>query len=725
MLPRIQLLRIYCMLVVYLNLHGEQYVGSVTEFVGTVKNLSVIALQDEKYLTSDNAYNFVKLNISWLPPDSGRQPSSYSVIVTDAQTGEGASTSECPEGSIFYISNNDKQRYVLLPENNMFIDMPDLHVRPNCSYKVQVIANPRTKSLVNPPEILYTVPECIGRKCSCVNAKIMLPIPTINITRKEKEMISINWSVSSNSNASNVHYYIISVGVPLLTSRKGLPVYNITKIGHVPAGKTNFSWNMKSHDRYTEVTDGYKVMVNAVNNHGCFGTEGIFILHSTSPEDTAETIGHNARWFIIIGALGVCCILFGTFSFILYHNSNNFRTTFYNNSRAHRIPKCKSLWVEAILQRHNILYFQPKSEEECKQDAKKLQVPFKSVKLVRELGSGHFGKVYLGRVDDANDTLVAVKMSHDSEVRREFLEEIEMMQKAGTHPHLVSLVGYCIEPDKPTCILLEYMQGGDLLTFLQLEKKNQTSKIVCKDGNTVRYLWKRNISETLYMNINFIASSKESNYKSKQLVPKYMNIGNEEERDTSNTDENCIHKMERHQFLKFAIEIATGMEYLESKEIVHRDLAARNILVSADLTLKISDFGLSRSGIYVIKSSKGKTHHLPVRWMSPEALRDRSFSSKSDVWSFGVVMWEIGTLGSFPYSDVQDDRLLRYVVCENGRLEQPESVPSEIYGIMRSCWATDPESRPNFSQLILELRTLMNSVTSLRSASNPCYTLSF
>ncbi|KZC14602.1 Insulin-like growth factor 1 receptor [Dufourea novaeangliae] len=559
MLPRIQLLRIYCMLVVYLNLHGEQYVGSVTEFVGTVKNLSVIALQDEKYLTSDNAYNFVKLNISWLPPDSGRQPSSYSVIVTDAQTGEGASTSECPEGSIFYISNNDKQRYVLLPENNMFIDMPDLHVRPNCSYKVQVIANPRTKSLVNPPEILYTVPECIGRKCSCVNAKIMLPIPTINITRKEKEMISINWSVSSNSNASNVHYYII------------------------------------------------------------------------------------------------------------------------------RIPKCKSLWVEAILQRHNILYFQPKSEEECKQDAKKLQVPFKSVKLVRELGSGHFGKVYLGRVDDANDTLVAVKMSHDSEVRREFLEEIEMMQKAGTHPHLVSLVGYCIEPDKPTCILLEYMQGGDLLTFLQLEKKNQTSKIVCKDGNTVRYLWKRNISE----------------------------------------NENCIHKMERHQFLKFAIEIATGMEYLESKEIVHRDLAARNILVSADLTLKISDFGLSRSGIYVIKSSKGKTHHLPVRWMSPEALRDRSFSSKSDVWSFGVVMWEIGTLGSFPYSDVQDDRLLRYVVCENGRLEQPESVPSEIYGIMRSCWATDPESRPNFSQLILELRTLMNSVTSLRSASNPCYTLSF
>lgn len=107
--------------------------------------------------------------------------------------------------------------------------------------------------------------------------------------------------------------------------------------------------------------------------------------------------------------------------------------------------------------------------------------------------------------------------------------------------------------------------------------------------------------------------------------------------------------------------------------------------------------------------------------MSPEALRDRSFSSKSDVWSFGVVLWEIGTLGSFPYSNIQDDRLLRYIVCENGRLELPDSISSDIYKIICSCWATEPDDRPNFIQLVSELQILVDPLHSFRSVFNPCY----
>lgn len=140
--------------------------------------------------------------------------------------------------------------------------------------------------------------------------------------------------------------------------------------------------------------------------------------------------------------------------------------------------------------------------------------------------------------------------------------------------------------------------------------------------------------------------------------------------------------------------------------------------------IQISDFGLSRNGMYVIKDSEGKARHLPIRWISPEALRDRAFSSKSDVWSYGVVLWEIGTLGSFPYSEVQDDRLLRYIIYENGRLEQPEGVPSDIYKIMCSCWPGEPEDRPNFTQLLSDLRILINPIDPFRSASNPCYSLS-
>lgn len=113
-----------------------------------------------------------------------------------------------------------------------------------------------------------------------------------------------------------------------------------------------------------------------------------------------------------------------------------------------------------------------------------LNVAFKSVKLIRELGTGQFGKVYLGQLDDKNNTSVAVKMSqqidipNNSEIQQEFIKEIEIMRMAGNHPHLVSLIGYCIKPTQPTCILLEYMQGGDLLTYLHDQRKQQSEKLI-------------------------------------------------------------------------------------------------------------------------------------------------------------------------------------------------------------------------------------------------------
>lgn len=127
----------------------------------------------------------------------------------------------------------------------------------------------------------------------------------------------------------------------------------------------------------------------------------------------------------------------------------------------------------------------------------------------------------------------------------------------------------------------------------------------------------------------------------------------------------------------------------------------------------------------MIKDIEEKSRRLPIRWMSPEAIRDRTFSSKSDVWSYGIVLWEISTLGAFPYSNVQDDRVLRYIIHENGRLEKPDDVPLCIYNLMCSCWAAAPKDRPNFTQLLSELKTMTASLNSQRSISNPCYALSF
>ncbi|XP_076683959.1 uncharacterized protein LOC143376992 [Andrena cerasifolii] len=738
---RTSLILIYGVLIFLYLFDETRRVQGGTGFISPVQNLSVKAFQDDRYAETNDTYKFLKLNISWLAPNSDRQPSSYSVMVTSIQTGNETNILDCPEGSILYTSNNVWQRIVVLPENGMSGDMPDLYIRPNCSYKVQVITNPRRKFMSKPPEvscyyckcykqithcsyltkrysyvvqIVYTVPDCIGEKCTCVNAKSMLPIPNVNVIYRDDQLV-VSWS--STFNTFNVRFYSISIGVPLFVSKGGLPVYNMTKIGQVPSGNTVFSWKLKSNDDHLaikEIKDGYKIAVSAINDHGCSGIEGNFIVHLVSSIKNTKTVNYRI-WFIVIGVTISCILLFGILSFILFRNNSFFILYYRNSSRIHRISKHRSRWAEAVLQEQNILYVRAESEDSYKDEAGSLQVPFKSVKLTRKLGSGHFGKVYLGYLDDTDNTRVAVKMSRcvsmptESEIQQQFIEEIEMMKLAGSHPHLVGLIGYCVQPDKPICILLEYMQGGDLLTYLHFKKRNRNGK------------------KSVYTSISSTTSDKQNTYRFKQFVPKYINISNDSnDKGRESKRENWIGGIAKDQYLKFVIEIAMGMEHLEAKGITHRDLAARNILVSTDLTLKISDFGLSRNGIYVIKNSKGKTRHLPIRWMSPEALRDRAFSAKSDVWSFGVVLWEIGTLGSFPYSDVRDENLARYIIYENGRLEQPGGVPLDIYRIMRSCWAAEPGNRPDFTQLLSKFRMLICPFDPIPSAaSNPCYSLSF
>lgn len=118
------------------------------------------------------------------------------------------------------------------------------------------------------------------------------------------------------------------------------------------------------------------------------------------------------------------------------------------------------------------------------------------------MGIGQFGKVYLGHLNDKNNSLVAVKMSQqmdlsiDSETRQQFIQEIEMMIMAGNHPHLVSLIGYCIKPNNPICILLEYMEGGDLLSYLHNQRNQQNKKIISHDQNILQDLCEAYVSKS-------------------------------------------------------------------------------------------------------------------------------------------------------------------------------------------------------------------------------------
>uniref|UniRef100_A0A452EZ52 Tyrosine-protein kinase n=1 Tax=Capra hircus TaxID=9925 RepID=A0A452EZ52_CAPHI len=157
--------------------------------------------------------------------------------------------------------------------------------------------------------------------------------------------------------------------------------------------------------------------------------------------------------------------------------------------------------------------------------------------------------------------------------------------------------------------------------------------------------------------------------------------------------------------LQMVGDAAAGMEYLESKCCIHRDLAARNCLVTEKNVLKISDFGMSREEADGIYAASGGLRQVPVKWTAPEALNYGRYSSESDVWSFGILLWETFSLGASPYPNLSNQQTREFV--ENGgRLPCPELCPDAVFRLMEQCWAYEPGQRPTFSVIYQELQSI-------------------
>ncbi|XP_075345334.1 tyrosine-protein kinase Fer-like isoform X3 [Mycteria americana] len=168
-------------------------------------------------------------------------------------------------------------------------------------------------------------------------------------------------------------------------------------------------------------------------------------------------------------------------------------------------------------------------------------------------------------------------------------------------------------------------------------------------------------------------------------------------------------ELKTKQLVKFSLDAASGMAYLESKNCIHRDLAARNCLVDENNILKISDFGMSRQEDDGVYSSSG-LKQIPIKWTAPEALNYGRYTSESDVWSFGILLWETFSLGVCPYPGMTNQQA-REQVEKGYRMSAPQKCPEEIYKIMQRCWAYKPENRPKFSEIQKALSSIKKKVT--------------
>uniref|UniRef100_A0A8C2YMR8 Fibroblast growth factor receptor n=1 Tax=Chinchilla lanigera TaxID=34839 RepID=A0A8C2YMR8_CHILA len=283
--------------------------------------------------------------------------------------------------------------------------------------------------------------------------------------------------------------------------------------------------------------------------------------------------------------------------------------------------------------------------------------------LGKPLGEGCFGQVVMAEaigIDKdraARPVTVAVKMLKDDATDKDLsdlVSEMEMMKMIGRHKNIINLLGACTQGG-PLYVLVEYAAKGNLREYLRARRPPGLDYTfdTCK--------------------------LPEEQLTFKDLV-------------------SC------------AYQVARGMEYLASQKCIHRDLAARNVLVTEDNVMKIADFGLARDVHNLDYYKKTTNGRLPVKWMAPEALFDRVYTHQSDVWSFGVLLWEIFTLGGSPYPGIPVEELFK-LLKEGHRMDKPANCTQDLYMIMRECWHAVPSQRPTFKQLVEDLDRIL-TVTS-------------
>uniref|UniRef100_A0A672YYI2 Vascular endothelial growth factor receptor 3 n=1 Tax=Sphaeramia orbicularis TaxID=375764 RepID=A0A672YYI2_9TELE len=335
-------------------------------------------------------------------------------------------------------------------------------------------------------------------------------------------------------------------------------------------------------------------------------------------------------------------------------------------------------------------------DEQCEYlpyDSSQWEISRDRLRLGKVLGHGAFGKVIEASIygiskSSSLDT-VAVKMLKEGATASEhkaLMSELKILIHIGNHLNVVNLLGACTKPNGPLMVIVEYCKYGNLSNFLRAKRefflpyRDRSPKTQSQVRRMIEAVFLCFFFFITFHLFSFFLSAVEDLWKTPLTI---------------------------EDLICYSFQVARGMEFLASRKCIHRDLAARNILLSENNIVKICDFGLARD-IYKDPDYVRKGNaRLPLKWMAPESIFDKVYTSQSDVWSFGVLLWEIFSLGASPYPGVQIDEDFCKRLKDGVRMRAPETASPEIYGIMLACWQGEPKERPTFPALVQILGDLL------------------
>ncbi|KAJ8007478.1 hypothetical protein DPEC_G00117920 [Dallia pectoralis] len=455
----------------------------------------------------------------------------------------------------------------------------------------------------------------------------------------------ITWSLAEGHSISKVMLRFQEID---LADYNQLAQIKVPQQGERRNGKKANQMQFQLHGLKPDTS--YLVEMWSQNNIGEGLEKSQVLLKTTTSQESARLAGFgsddNMLFFAILGSAGMTCItILLAFCIVLQLK----RATFQR-----RIVQAFQNIVReepAVQFSSGSLNVPNKKHKNPEQPLSYPTLEWSDIKFQDVIGEGNFGQVLKARIKkDGLRMDAAIKRMKEyasKDDHRDFAGELEVLCKLGHHANIINLLGAC-EHRGYLYLAIEFAPHGNLLDFLRKSRVLETDPAFA------------------------IANGTASTLSSQQL-------------------------------LHFAADVARGMDYLAQKQFIHRDLAARNILVGENFVAKIADFGLSRGQEVYVKKTMGR---LPVRWMAIESLNYSVYTTNSDVWSYGVLLWEIVSLGGTPYCGMTCAELYEKLP-QSYRLEKPLNCDDEVYDLMRQCWRERPYERPLFQQILVSLNRML------------------